>query len=223
MFDSRQGYTLKRQLRTWTLQIGVAVNYAELYESAQPEVILTVLTHKVMFWTDICHKYFDQFTIVNILSTQSFTRSTFCFYRCLGHLAMLEPERIVGFQVWLKVASCNMFGFYEADDTGIIGRWCEGGTCTIAWLASYSDCTIQRVQQACTVWAIWQQQSSGCHLLHVPSITGLSPSGVCTSVKPPSTEPWGGGSSRPPHISSMSFQVRVCMVRKNPLKSLVCC
>jgi hypothetical protein len=57
----------------------------------------------------------------------------------------------------------------------------------------------------------------------VPSITGLSPSGVCTSVKPPSTEPWGGGSSRPPHISSMSFQVRVCMVRKNPLKSLECC
>jgi hypothetical protein len=96
MFDSRQGYTLKRQLRIWTLQIGVAANYAELYESAQPEVILTVLTHKVMFWTDICHQYFDQFTIVNILN--SFTRSTFCFYRCLGHLAMLEPE-IVGFQV----------------------------------------------------------------------------------------------------------------------------
>jgi hypothetical protein len=98
MFDSRQVYTLNRRLRIRTLQIGVAANYAELYESAQPEVILTVLTHKVMFWIDICHKYFDQFTIVNILSTQSFTGSTFCFYRCLGHLAMLEPE-IVGFQV----------------------------------------------------------------------------------------------------------------------------
>ncbi|CAK9199337.1 unnamed protein product [Sphagnum troendelagicum] len=30
------------------LLIGVAANYAELYESAQPEVILTVLTHKVI-------------------------------------------------------------------------------------------------------------------------------------------------------------------------------
>ncbi len=55
------------------------------------------------------------------------------------------------------------------------------------------------------------------------SITGPSPSGVCTSAKPPSTEPWGGGSSRPPDISSMSFQVRVCMVSKNALKSLGCC
>ncbi|CAK9861969.1 unnamed protein product [Sphagnum jensenii] len=45
---SRQVYTLKRQLRIRTLQIGVAANYAELYESAQPEVILTVLTHKVI-------------------------------------------------------------------------------------------------------------------------------------------------------------------------------
>jgi hypothetical protein len=49
MFDSRQGYTLKRRLRIRTLEIGVAANYAELYESAQPEVILRVLTHKVMF------------------------------------------------------------------------------------------------------------------------------------------------------------------------------
>jgi len=45
---SRQGYTLKRRLRIRTLEIGVAANYAELYESAQPEVILRVLTHKMI-------------------------------------------------------------------------------------------------------------------------------------------------------------------------------
>ncbi|CAN5956796.1 unnamed protein product [Sphagnum jensenii] len=45
---SRQVYTLKRRLRIQTLQIGVAANYAELYESAQPEVILRVLTHEVI-------------------------------------------------------------------------------------------------------------------------------------------------------------------------------
>ncbi|KAH8945942.1 hypothetical protein BDL97_12G067200 [Sphagnum fallax] len=32
----------------YSILIGVATNYAELYESAQPEVILTVLTHKVI-------------------------------------------------------------------------------------------------------------------------------------------------------------------------------
>jgi len=46
--SSRQGYTLKRRLRIRTLQIGVAANYAELYESVEPEVILTVLTHKII-------------------------------------------------------------------------------------------------------------------------------------------------------------------------------
>ena len=43
----RQGYTVQRRLRLKTLQFEVAPNFTELYESADPEVILTVLTHKV--------------------------------------------------------------------------------------------------------------------------------------------------------------------------------
>ncbi len=110
---------------------------------------------------------------------------------------------------------CNLVVGCEADYTGIIGRWCKRGTCTITWLASHSYCTIQWVQQACTVWATWQQQSSGCHILQVPTITGPSQTCICTIAKLPSQEPWGGGSSRSPDISSMSFQVKTCMVRKN--------
>lgn len=47
LFGRRQGYVVKRRLRIRTVQMGVATNFTELYESADPEVILTVLTHKV--------------------------------------------------------------------------------------------------------------------------------------------------------------------------------
>ena len=42
------GYVVKRRLRIRTLQMDVAANFTQLYESADTEVILTVLTHKVL-------------------------------------------------------------------------------------------------------------------------------------------------------------------------------
>ncbi|KAG0567291.1 hypothetical protein KC19_7G124200 [Ceratodon purpureus] len=42
------GYVVKRRLRIRTLQMNVAANFTQLYESADTEVILTVLTHKII-------------------------------------------------------------------------------------------------------------------------------------------------------------------------------
>uniref|UniRef100_A0A7I4EH88 Sec23/sec24 transport family protein n=1 Tax=Physcomitrium patens TaxID=3218 RepID=A0A7I4EH88_PHYPA len=41
-------YVVKRRLRVRTLQMDIATNFIELYESADTEVILTVLTHKII-------------------------------------------------------------------------------------------------------------------------------------------------------------------------------
>ncbi|RXH83415.1 hypothetical protein DVH24_005668 [Malus domestica] len=46
--SSRGKYSLKRQLRIRTLQCGVAQNMNELYDSVDPEVILSLLVHKVI-------------------------------------------------------------------------------------------------------------------------------------------------------------------------------
>nr|XP_024383708.1 protein transport protein Sec24B-like isoform X2 [Physcomitrium patens] len=43
-----QAYVVKRRLRLRTLQMDVAANFTELYESADTEVILAVLTHKIV-------------------------------------------------------------------------------------------------------------------------------------------------------------------------------
>lgn len=43
-----QGYVVKRRLRIRTLRMEVAPSFTLLYESADPEVILTVLTHKII-------------------------------------------------------------------------------------------------------------------------------------------------------------------------------
>ncbi|KAI3523257.1 hypothetical protein L1887_01317 [Cichorium endivia] len=41
-------YTLKRRLRIRTIQFGVAHNFNELYDSVDPEVVLSILVHKVI-------------------------------------------------------------------------------------------------------------------------------------------------------------------------------
>ncbi|PRQ31945.1 putative sec23/Sec24, helical domain-containing protein [Rosa chinensis] len=41
-------HSLKRRLRIWTLQCGVAQNMNELYDSVDPEVVLSLLVHKVI-------------------------------------------------------------------------------------------------------------------------------------------------------------------------------
>lgn len=46
--SSRGKYSLKRRLRIRTLQCGVAQNMNELYDSVDPEVILSLLVHKVI-------------------------------------------------------------------------------------------------------------------------------------------------------------------------------
>ncbi|KAG6549307.1 hypothetical protein Mapa_009293 [Marchantia paleacea] len=43
-----QRYVLKRRLRVRTVELGLSRNIYELYESADPEVILTILTHKII-------------------------------------------------------------------------------------------------------------------------------------------------------------------------------
>lgn len=50
-FQNRQRYVLKRRLRVRTVELGLSRNIYELYESADPEVILTILTHKVLSHT----------------------------------------------------------------------------------------------------------------------------------------------------------------------------
>ncbi|KAL3689756.1 hypothetical protein R1sor_016065 [Riccia sorocarpa] len=45
---TRQRYMLKKRLRLRTVELGIARNIYELYESADPEVVLTMLTHKVI-------------------------------------------------------------------------------------------------------------------------------------------------------------------------------
>ncbi|XP_071710923.1 protein transport protein SEC23 D-like [Rutidosis leptorrhynchoides] len=45
---SRMKYTLKRRLRIRTMQFGVARNFNELYDSVDPEVVLSILVHKVI-------------------------------------------------------------------------------------------------------------------------------------------------------------------------------
>ncbi|CAL0304014.1 unnamed protein product [Lupinus luteus] len=45
---SRTTYSLKRRLRIRTLQFGVAKNIHELYDSCDPEVMLSLLVHKVI-------------------------------------------------------------------------------------------------------------------------------------------------------------------------------
>ncbi|XP_024199429.1 uncharacterized protein LOC112202661 isoform X2 [Rosa chinensis] len=44
----RGKHSLKRRLRIWTLQCGVAQNMNELYDSVDPEVVLSLLVHKVI-------------------------------------------------------------------------------------------------------------------------------------------------------------------------------
>nr|XP_043613329.1 protein transport protein SEC23 [Erigeron canadensis] len=46
--SSRSKYTLKRRLRIRTMQFGVAHNFNELYDSVDPEVVLSILVHKVI-------------------------------------------------------------------------------------------------------------------------------------------------------------------------------
>ncbi|KAF5819682.1 putative sec23/Sec24, trunk domain, sec23/Sec24, helical domain-containing protein [Helianthus annuus] len=45
---SRSKYTIKRRLRIRTMQFGVARNFNELYDSVDPEVVLSILVHKVI-------------------------------------------------------------------------------------------------------------------------------------------------------------------------------
>ncbi|PWA99596.1 Sec23/Sec24, helical domain-containing protein [Artemisia annua] len=45
---SRLKYTLKRRLRIRTMQFGVAHNMNELYDGVDPEVVLSILVHKVI-------------------------------------------------------------------------------------------------------------------------------------------------------------------------------
>ncbi|XP_071697944.1 protein transport protein SEC23 D-like isoform X2 [Rutidosis leptorrhynchoides] len=45
---SRSKYTLKRRLRIRTMQFGVAHTFNELYDSVDPEVVLSILVHKVI-------------------------------------------------------------------------------------------------------------------------------------------------------------------------------
>ncbi|KAL4011437.1 hypothetical protein IC575_028496 [Cucumis melo] len=46
--SSRTGHSLKRRLRIRTIQFGTAQNFNELYDSVEPEVVLSLLVHKVI-------------------------------------------------------------------------------------------------------------------------------------------------------------------------------
>nr|KAJ0199439.1 hypothetical protein LSAT_V11C600313780 [Lactuca sativa] len=46
--ETNSKYTLKRRLRIRTMQFGVAHNFNELYDSVDPEVVLSILVHKVI-------------------------------------------------------------------------------------------------------------------------------------------------------------------------------
>lgn len=70
-------FCLKRRLRIRTLQYGSASNINELYDSVDPEAMLSILVHKVIFgtsfflwWSDILLKNFwslSQFQVLKLL------------------------------------------------------------------------------------------------------------------------------------------------------------